>query len=48
MKPLQSRVFSFAVIRGLMPLGVAQKQVAAELPGMYSVIRGLMPLGVAQ
>jgi len=36
------------VIRGLMPLGVAQRTTAKFRHAFIRVIRGLMPLGVAQ
>ena len=44
----QLRVFNFAVIRGFMPLGVAQLYGVAKLTADSIVIRGFMPLGVAQ
>ncbi|WP_157943308.1 hypothetical protein [Nostoc sp. CENA543] len=44
----QLRVFTFAMIRGLLPLGVAQiLGIRITLP-QYWMIRGLLPLGVAQ
>ena len=36
------------VIRGFMPLGVAQKQQRQDMRNGEEVIRGFMPLGVAQ
>ncbi|MDZ8071153.1 MAG: hypothetical protein RMY64_36990 [Nostoc sp. DedQUE08] len=44
----QLRVFKFAVIRGFMPLGVAQYAPYCQLWLRGIVIRGFMPLGVAQ
>ncbi|MEH1924209.1 hypothetical protein [Nostoc sp.] len=44
----QLRVFTFAVIRGFMPLGVAQYRLGAPLTLIGEWIRGFMPLGVAQ
>ncbi|WP_375476411.1 hypothetical protein [uncultured Nostoc sp.] len=48
MKLPQLRVFNFDVIRGFMPLGVAQKDFDWGYHTIIFVIRGFMPLGVAQ
>ena len=44
----QLRVFASAVIRGFMPLGVAQEDLIKRNGPVINVIRGFMPLGVAQ
>ncbi len=42
------RFIILAVIRGFMPLGVAQSYARVISEWIYNVIRGFMPLGVAQ
>lgn len=48
MKLPQLRVFNFAVIRGFIPLGVAQTSGVKGGTDLLLVIRRFMPLGVAQ